>query len=493
MTTAAPSGGSGDLSGKSMVLDDAGNAYVATPYSGQIAITRFTPAGVVDTSFHTTGTYVLSSFDGGSDSPASLYFVKIGTSRYLAVAGKGTNGFAVALLNPDATSPVIWSVPLTGNPAVEGGQANAVYIDRNGDVFAAGKNGTHMVIVKLNNSNGSLASWGDSNTGIVTVGNWPSSTGAVANALIQLPSNYTGTGANDMIAGGWESHTYCGPGGACCTACVWALIALTDANSSGGKDTNLLSSGCCNVNIGTFAQQPMQSINGCTGGCYPSNDTINAFTVVYDGTLKVIPIGSTNYNAGTTQVAVGCIIGTSGALDTSYGPDHLGIRIGSNGVGFAGVLNTNTNSNNLNGTVVVGGTGANGTGDFVVNYFNDVGSWVTGFGNGGVFTTDFGTASATASDSARGVAFNSDFTSSTDPDHTGAIIVGGQTVPSGGSGKIALAEYDVSNKLSIMSVGAPQVEPRQPVGADLTPFAILTPSTASDLLKRKRRLALLSG
>jgi len=439
MTTDSPSGGSGDLSGKSMVLDDLGRAYVATPYSGQIAVTRFTSAGAVDNSWgpNGNGTWAIPSFDGGSDSPASLYFAIANGKGWVAVAGKGANGFAVALF--DITdSQLAWYVPLTGNPAIEGGQANGVYIDRNGDVIAVGKNGGKMVAVKLvgGYSNGALASWGDNNSGIVTVPHFPnggnSTYGESANALIEFPS---ASGVDDLVVGGWTSYNY----GNCGTACDWAMIVLTD---SGGVKDSTNSFGCCQVNFAVFAQT--NAISGCSSHAgFRSQDGINAFTIVYDSFgLKILPVGSTTYTTSYAEVAVGClwgIGGSAGQWDTNYGsPGYsVGLLAGSVGIGYAATLDSG------NGTTVAGITLGGTPNDFLVDAFTSSGDWKKGsppvspgFGNNGVFTTDFGDASTNSTDGANGIAFTPD---------GNAIVVGGYTKPSGSSyGQIALAEYDAT-------------------------------------------------
>ena len=486
MTIASPSGGSGDLSGKSMVLDDLGRAYVATPYSGQIAVTRFTSAGAVDTSWgpNANGTWAIPSFDGGSDSPASLYFAAItingNTTKYLAVAGKGANGFAVALFNL-TDGRIAWSVPLTGNPALEGGQANAVYIDRNGDVIAVGKNGGKMVAVKLvgGYSNGALASWGDNNSGIVTVPHWSPPSGAYglgesANAIIEFPS---GAPADDLIVGGWTSYQY-SYNGCCTTGCDWAMIVLGDSN--GTKDSTN-SFGCCNVNFAHFAEQPGQSINMCSShaGFY-SQDSINAFTIVLSGVLKILPVGSTNYTTTSTQVAVGCLQ-NDGTWDHRYGPDLEGLLVGSTGIGYAATLDPTS------GTTVAGVTSGGTAVDFLVDSFTSGGQWnkgnppfTPGFGNNGVFTTDFGDGSTNSTDGANGVAFTPDGTS---------VVVGGYTKPSGSSyGEIALAEYNTTNWLVIQQTLAPSPHAIQPTLNETAIDPTLLP-----LKRRPRQPPLLSG
>ena len=494
MTIDSPSGGSGDLSGKSMVLDDSGRAYVCTPYSGQIAVTRFTSAGAVDTSWNTTGTWPIPSFDGGSDSPASLYFAAVTisgiTTKYLAVAGKGANGFAVALFNI-STGLLKWYVPLTGNPAIEGGQANAVYIDRNGDVIAVGKNAGKMVAVKLaggDNGGTVVSGWGDAGTpGIVTVPHWPNGTSTIgesANAIIEFPS---ASGVDDLVVGGWESYYYTN-NGQCCTACDWAMIVLTD---SGGAKDSTNSFGCCHLNYAACAQG--NAISGCSSCPAPfhSQDSINAFTIIWDGNLKILPVGSSTYrNEGAPVVAVGCLwgIGTNeGQWDTNYGSPgfSVGLIAGSLGVGYAATLDSS------NGTTVAGMTSYLGSSHppstFLVDAFTSSGDWkkgspplTPGFGNNGVFTTDFGSGSANYTDSANGVAFTPDGNS---------VIVGGYTIPSGSSyGEIALAEYNATNWLVIKTTLAPSPHALQPTlgGSAIDPMLL-------PLKRRTRQPSLLSG
>ena len=445
LTTYLPTGVSSAAGGRAMAIDPAsGKIYVAHPDASKFAVSRFNSDGSIDTTWGTSGTYLLSSFDGGGQTP---YAIAISSTGHLAVAGGGTNGIGVALLSTSSGGSTIWAVPSSGT--LQAGQANAVLIDRNGDVIAAGVSGGQMVAVKLNSSNGSLQSgWGSSGVWTRNFGTGSSST---VNAILELPSAYN----YDLVLGGAYQYSISAPW---CCASNFQIEELTNGSGSGGAiDTSNLGEQSCNF----ACSARTHSINGCSGGGHPSLDAI--YSLVPHGDIDgvhfdVFAVGVTNYNNGTNEFAYADYDVASdsnnhlpglegGVAGGGFGPDGYGLAAGAWGTAYAAAISSD------GGLLYAAGV-ANSANDFLVQSIKEPGIYNPQFGvsppatpditNTGLFVTDFGTTTANSSDIAYGVATESD----------GTVIAGGTTMPPSSNPRVALAAYNPMNSTNIASGGA---------------------------------------
>ena len=182
--------------------------YTPSGSTAEFAVTKLSNTGVIDTTFGQTGhlgTYVISSFGGGSDVPVRA--IISGTT--MVIVGHCTDGWAAASFDVSSGTPN-WHTPTNFETS---GQANAVYIDGSGDSFIVGNNGTNMTAIEVDNTGTKVSTFG---TGGVRTYSFTSSTGSDALAVIQNPADIS-----DIAIGGWESFTY---NGGACTGCSFAVL-----------------------------------------------------------------------------------------------------------------------------------------------------------------------------------------------------------------------------------------------------------------------------
>jgi len=169
--------GGGDT-GYSLAIQSDGKILVSGDYGNDFLLARFTSAGVLDTSFGSSGT-VSTDFNGGSDKANSMVVQADGKIILAGQAYSGTTfqDFAVARYNSDGTLDTTFNG--TGKQTIDIGtnsseQAFGVAVGSDGKIVVTGFTGangtTDNAVVRLN-ANGSLdTSFGGTGKIITAIG-----------------------------------------------------------------------------------------------------------------------------------------------------------------------------------------------------------------------------------------------------------------------------------------------------------------------------------
>jgi hypothetical protein len=436
----------GSVNVDAMVVDHVGgdtfngDSYITHPFyqqngTAQFAVTLIDASGAPVNAWGNDGTYVVSSFGGGSDVPYAIAISPDGAE--LAIAGKCSTGWAIAVvstaLNGSVYGSTVWH---TASSFVSGtgSQANAVEIEQtevNSPVHlvAVGTDGTHMVAAALNMADGS-AFW--SGTGVVTIALPAHPGSATATAVVENDElDVHIANAEQLIVGGTTYY--------CCTGVEFGsnftLVALADSDGSLNPYSNFGTGGVIQTNFGNTA---------CAGSW--SNDSLYGLAewIPSGGAELVTAVGSSNAQCGTTDFALARYAATTGALDTSFGPSSNGLAFGPAGVARAVVIQGAAFGS---GTLDVSGSFND---DVVVAQFLPTasGTLVAGdadpnFGYGGVYQTDFGATTNNSTDAGYSVDLQYDSLG-----NIAGILVCGTSLQSGSSNaEIALADYLPSNAI----------------------------------------------
>ena len=443
--------------------------YPPSGSTAEFGITRLSSTGVIDTGFggH-SGTYVVSSFGGGSDVPYGAFL----TGTTMVIVGHCADGWAAASIDVTGAGSPKWN---TGTTFETSGQANAVYIDSlTSDSYIVGTDGTNMTAIAVDSSGNKISGFGTS--GVKTIP-FPTSNGSDALAITTDPSF-----SADVVLGGWNNDSSC-------SGCYFAIAALD--NSTGTVDHFFGNNGYCTVNVGHTAYS--NPIHGCCGAGFGSHDA--AYSLVYDNdNADLMAIGTTDFGSG--YVAAAAFSGSSGDLDTTnFSATGLGVST-ANATGYGGTVDNITNgvtNGTYYGRVYAAGVS---NGDFIVDRFLPLSSSSyaaldTTFGSAGEDTLDFGTTSANTTDTARGVGVESDETA----------VVAGQTTSSTGS--VAVARFLQRNTLLIASSGNGPLGPASAfssgpavsdtVGSGTSDLVAVDPTGLHKLRLRRGPRALLAG
>ena len=181
-------------------------------------------------------------------------------------------------------------------------------------------------------------------------------------------------------------------------------FALARYNPGGSLDTGFGTNGSVKTDFG--------------GGI----DMARGLVLQPDG--KIVAVGRTQL--GSVVAFAIARYNPSGSLDTTFGTNGM-VTTDVNGGAFAAVVQTD-------GELVVDGAAGQVSADFALVGYNPDGSLDSGFGNGGIVTTDFGTTS----DEAFAITLDAE----------GRIIAAGHAGPSTGSSAFAMARYNDRGRLT---------------------------------------------
>jgi hypothetical protein len=413
-TSFTPNGASGDARGEAMVVDHSGSGsstngdiYVAGRYGTQFGITRFTSSGLVDTTgWGNQGTLVLPHFLTGTDTDIPYAMDIADDGQHIAVVGKDSSGWAVAIVDITLNQnkgDKLWQDALNIS-----GQANAVTLDHEdpGDILVAGTDGTHMVIVELDENTGDLKTDSFGTTGIITLSMGECTTSG-ANTIIETKEL-----DDQYVVGGYTNY---------CSGSAYASdFTLVKLDVSGNLISSFGTGGVVRTNIGCC-------LGAACASCRPSTTDSVYSLVEWNDTAHskwyVTAAGASNAT-GSDHFILARYDEDSGSINTSFGTNS-GITVGPAGVAYSAIAADATS-----GKIIVGGSSSGS--DFLVARFGSNGLVDNDFGNAGMLSTDFGAASGSSNttDVARSVCLETD----------GSILLGGYTT-SGSSSSIALADY----------------------------------------------------
>lgn len=176
-----------------VALQPDGKIVAAGMSSGNFLIVRMNPNGTVDTSFDGDGIAFVDF--GGTDRANSLAIQPDGK---IVVVGSTTSGTNVAVARLNANGSLDTSFDTDGKLAIDLGgtaeSANAVTIQSDGKIVIAGTTGADFAVIRLNGSNGSLDStFGTGGKKIFDMGGANDSANAVA---IQSDGKILAAGTN---------------------------------------------------------------------------------------------------------------------------------------------------------------------------------------------------------------------------------------------------------------------------------------------------------
>jgi Domain of unknown function (DUF5122) beta-propeller len=433
--------------------------YVASSYNGnQIAITRFTSptsttlGGVVDLAWGANlpgvsqGTLVIPAFGTSGtevDTPTAMCFdntdgdlivagqVKItsgGTTTYhwgFAKINEGANGNGSQVGNVELNTfdglPSGSSSLLKPNAIVE----NELAFDEVD--FMVGTDGTHMVAVSL------------ADNGYAGTPNWTSTIAGATSANTVIESRYD----NNLVLGGFANWSSC-----CGTSIPSDFTLVRLAESDGSLDNTFGFHGIVRTNFGCLL-----SSGCCTSCCSPSVDSDYSVLEWQDtntGNWYLIGVGSTTAN-GSDQFALARYNESNGSRNNSFGPNGNGLSVpGLYGDAYSAALqgsgngNTDVHTDPAAKIVAAGGNGS----DFVIARFTNSasggGNLDTTFGNFGVVQIDFGSSTASSTDTARSIILPTD--PSGDDTATDFLVAGSTNT---NSGSMAIVDYSPQNHPTI--------------------------------------------
>jgi len=431
--------------GKAMTVDNAsgssfnGYIYVASTDGSQIGITRFfgsnapsgdTP-GTVDSSFGTSGTFLLTSLDPGhgTDVPTSIA-VGAGGDRntYIGVCGYNTqNGWGVAVIEADGSNPGGASVFQNNGTTLGNGlntafsQANSITVDGT-DVSTGDQAG--VVIVAGTVQGTSLSCMAIIQLDMITGGPYDSNFNS-GNPVLITSSHTNGCTFGTSIMEIFSSDCVVAVGRDLYTANGHTEqdFTVVELNDNGSAASGFGTSGVVETNFG-------KNVSGATNN--PSMDYASA-VVEYNGYITAVGYSNAKgANQFANQFAIAQYSESTGALNTGF--NSTGLLLGPTGTATSAVVETvGTNSDllvcgNVNSDVQLVRYTTNGAADTLF-----------GTGTSHTIQSDFGTEGTSGTNSTD-VAYSIGLLSD------GSIIVGGSTTPSGGSAEILLANYDCENR-----------------------------------------------
>lgn len=346
-------GGSGDYANAAVgalgFIVAAGQSNAAG--SEDFALARYTPNGTLDPTFGVGGK-VLTDFSGSSDRAFAAALDGLGRT---VLAGRSGDSFALAryLLNGslDGTFGTAGRVT-TSFPSSFIAQANAVAIQSNGKIVAAGLADGNFALARYN-SDGSLdTSFGTG--GIVTTHiGAPSETGQIHAIAIQTDGKIVAAGVHSPETS---------------TNNFSADFAVARYNTNGSLDATFGLGG-------VFTQDVSGTI---------TSDYANAVVVLSTG--KIVAGGFAAAVDNHAQFAL-LRLTANGALDVTFGAN--GQVVTRFGPGYSEISSLAVQTN---GQIVAGGYVDNTGQDFAVARYSANGALDQSFGNGGVTTTNFGTS-----------------------------------------------------------------------------------------------------
>jgi len=218
--------------------------YVAAPYNDgsrsypEISVTRFTPAGAVDTGWGPNNGTSVFSFDSTSNIPYAMLV----DSNYIYIAGVANGKFCVARLNTsDGSLDTSFGASLTGKVTLsQTGQVKGMTIEaHNASRFLVlvgpDGTGTKMAIARLTTSaNGSIpagsldSTFGPNSNGMETL----SPAGGTESANFVMQADFTNTSTSsqyDLLVGGFAQFS--NPGSPSGSSCNSMVLALTDCQA----------------------------------------------------------------------------------------------------------------------------------------------------------------------------------------------------------------------------------------------------------------------
>jgi len=420
--------GPGDVYSDPIVVDKNpaspyfGDIYVATAQYTSVpnclmTISRYTPAGQLDTTWGSGGTYTLPQFSStlsALDAPYGLALSPNGSA--IAVVGSTwASDWDAALLSTSGGGSITWK----RDGIVNNGVARAVVFDSNGTTLdLAGDNGTQMVAARLNLSDGSLNSNFGSGTGIVTLSLPSGTTGQRADSLVQTPSG-------NLMLGGDTTYTVLVRSDCGYSYLQASDFTIVEMNPDGSLDTS-------------FASGGTQRTNFQNGGS-TSEDLASGIALWTDGSsgqTYVIAAGTShNLSSGLPNIAIARYNADTGAPDANF--NTSGELLGPSG--DANAMTIGPAVQGSNGEILItGDTGNISVGASAANFaFNYDGSMDTSFGNGGQFDLAFGTPSNSYGYVGQAMAVSTD----------GSIVVAG--APGDSSGDVGLVDCLPTNRLSV--------------------------------------------
>jgi hypothetical protein len=278
----------------------------------------------------------------------------------------------------------------------------------------------------------------------------------------------------ELLIGGYRTYDFSGPGGAQCTGCDFAVVALRETDGELNTGFGESSAGYTFTNFCLAFYAP---INGCCGTGYASQESAYDLLCWEEAPTiwHIIAVGSTNYTDRQSTQFAAVRYDKTGHRETTWGPNQNGaIAVGSGAAGPASNAiaydgeNIETRDEG-DGDFYAAGVGIPGTTnkDFVAARWNEDGTIDTGFGTGGQVKLDLGTPTTAYYDTARGIKIM--------PIGLGGnrmISVGGYTGTTSNAGRIGVAQFLPDNRVTVNAPGGP--------GAPMAVFVPEGPTTASD-------------
>jgi len=313
---------------------------------------------------------------------------------------------------------------------------------------------------------------------------FPSTFTTASNALSVMEAEYL---PNDLLIGGWRRYTFTGPGGASCTGCDFTVVALNTSDGqlhSGFGESN---AGYTFTNFGCIAWTA--PINSCCGSGYPSQDSAYDLLCWESATdvWHIIAVGSTGYTNLGIQFAA-ARYDSAGDRETTWGPNNNGLIAVASGpagptslaIPYDGDIIERFTDAGGDGDFYAAGVGSAGStsSDFVAVRWNENGTLDSNFGLSdsesgfsGQVKLDLGTATTGYVDTARGIKIMR--SPSGYESFDGMISIGGYTGPTSSAGRIGVAQFLPSNRVTVSALGSPGA----PLGL-VTPESPAAPSDA---------------
>src|SRR5262249_40962988 len=315
------------------------------------ALSRYSTAGVLDTTFGSSGK-TLTDFAGGNDQALAMA-IQPSDGKIVAagVAFNGTNGndYAVARYSVDGAVDTGFGRTGEGHTEFPGGNdiARAITIQSSGKIVVVGGNNNDFALARLN-ADGSL------DTGFGAAGRTMTDFSNGNDQAFAVAVDSTG---KLVVVGSATNRT------------TGIDFALARYDSNGNLDTTFGTGGKVTTPVS------------------PGSDTDQALAVAIDSSGKIIAAGFCSGGAAGTEIApvrhnndgrVDTTFGTGGKVTTPVSAGNADDRA------FAVAIQSD-------GKIVAGGATTNsGTGsDFALVRYNGDGSLDTSYGIGGKVTTDF--------------------------------------------------------------------------------------------------------
>ncbi|HEX8251063.1 MAG TPA: delta-60 repeat domain-containing protein, partial [Pyrinomonadaceae bacterium] len=332
--------------------------YASNGISSSFALARYNPDGSLDTSFSDDGKLITPSLRAGD---ARVMDVALQPDGKIVAVGFATDftgdGFAVARFNPDGAFDSGFGsggVAVTFAGTNTNAKANAVAIQPDGKIIAAGESANHFAVVRYN-PNGSLDT-GFSGDGIVNTSVGSNSDRAYDVALQ--------TDGKIVVAG--TAVTFSPP------TSFPSYFAVVRYNPDGELDSTFDGDGIVShIAAGTTS-----------GGHY-------SLAIQPDG--KIVTAGSASYSATSGSVFAVVRYNPNGSLDSTFDGDGIALTPagGSSSAAFAVALQPD-------GKIVAAGSNFAESPDAALVRYKTDGSLDEQFGTGGIVSTDSGDAQSAA-------------------------------------------------------------------------------------------------